>query len=523
MKLSACVIVKNEAANLPQWLSCMSRVADEMIVVDTGSVDDTVKLAGEAGARVYHFEWCNDFAAAKNYAIEQATGDWILFLDADEYFTEATLQRLRNDIEGYNKDKLAGLVWCRLINIDKDRDDKIIDTMLQARVFRRLDSIRYRGAVHEQLGNSQGNLRMLVNNDWQIYHTGYSASNFRQKAERNLILLNERAKAAKTKQEKDNLSIYFMDAYNSLGEYEKAIQYARQGLSAKIRVIGMEGHFFDVIFSAMQHLGKSRREQLALLDEAIEYHPEEACFIMEKGYVLWKEKDYLSAREYLKKGLAMRQDFEAKLAQGKLLTDSSLRLLPYVYHALGDIAYKRGDKAKAAELFFQGLKVHKYTGDLLAGLYNCLCDGDTIEIIQIFNSLYNRKKDAGFVLSVLSGRASKALLLYYASAIDAEESLLEKYFLSERYDAAAVLAADRINNISRVLIARQIEDSILGEEHEGSSVNYRQNVLPVILGSRFLSMLDLKPHLNTLEGRSVQRTLSRKHISPKDGQYVIMK
>ncbi|MEE1308446.1 MAG: glycosyltransferase family 2 protein, partial [Anaerovibrio sp.] len=92
MKLSACVIVKNEAANLPQWLSCMSRVADEMIVVDTGSTDDTVELAEAAGAKVYYFAWCNDFAAAKNYAIEQAAGDWILFLDADEYFTEATLQ-----------------------------------------------------------------------------------------------------------------------------------------------------------------------------------------------------------------------------------------------------------------------------------------------------------------------------------------------------------------------------------------------------------------------------------------------
>ena len=78
--------------------------------------------------------------------------------------------------------------------------------MMQARVFRRLDSIRYRGAVHEQLGNSRGNLRMLVNNDWQIYHTGYSASNFRQKAERNLVLLKEKAKSAKTQQEKEQLA-----------------------------------------------------------------------------------------------------------------------------------------------------------------------------------------------------------------------------------------------------------------------------------------------------------------------------
>ena len=78
--------------------------------------------------------------------------------------------------------------------------------MMQARVFRRLDSIRYRGAIHEQLNNSRGNLRALVNNDWQIYHTGYSASSSRQKAERNLALLKERAKAVKNQEEMAQLT-----------------------------------------------------------------------------------------------------------------------------------------------------------------------------------------------------------------------------------------------------------------------------------------------------------------------------
>ena len=82
--VSACVIAKNEERNLPRWLDSMREVADELIVVDTGSTDATVALAEQAGARVFHFTWIDDFAAAKNYALDQARGRWILFLDADE-------------------------------------------------------------------------------------------------------------------------------------------------------------------------------------------------------------------------------------------------------------------------------------------------------------------------------------------------------------------------------------------------------------------------------------------------------
>ena len=73
MKISACVITKNEEKNIGKWLQEMSAIADEMIVVDTGSTDNTVNMAKRAGAKVYHFKWINDFAAAKNQAIEQAS------------------------------------------------------------------------------------------------------------------------------------------------------------------------------------------------------------------------------------------------------------------------------------------------------------------------------------------------------------------------------------------------------------------------------------------------------------------
>ena len=94
IRLSQCMIVKNEEKNIERALGWAKSVAFEQIVVDTGSTDRTVEIAEKMGAKVYHFAWINDFSAAKNYAIEQATGNWIAFLDADEFFTPVDAKKL---------------------------------------------------------------------------------------------------------------------------------------------------------------------------------------------------------------------------------------------------------------------------------------------------------------------------------------------------------------------------------------------------------------------------------------------
>jgi len=83
VRLSVCVITHNEAANIARTLASVKGIADEMIVVDSGSTDDTVALARSCGARVFIEEW-KGFAPQKNSALAKATGDWTLSLDADE-------------------------------------------------------------------------------------------------------------------------------------------------------------------------------------------------------------------------------------------------------------------------------------------------------------------------------------------------------------------------------------------------------------------------------------------------------
>lgn len=454
MKISACVIVKNEEKNLPKWLECMSGIADEMVVVDTGSTDNTVKLAEGAGARLFHYEWHNDFAAAKNFAIEQAKGDWIFFLDADEYFSDATRRIIRREMEAYHKKPGIGVVVCKLINIDSDNYDKVITTILQSRIFRNVPGIRYKGDVHEQITNSGNKLQMVCNTGLVILHTGYSASIVREKSRRNLPMLLEREKNAVTEFEKGQTASFLADAYNCLGEYEKAIKYARIAIEHNVQHLGMKGRSYELIFSAMQCLGTSQEEQVRLLEEAAEKYPEEPVFVMEKGHVLWLMGQYEEAKAFLEKGFSMYQKLEKKLTSGQFTTDSTTSFLPHFYRDMGDIARRQGDIAKGAELCFTGLQLYRYHPGLLQGLCECLADNDTIELIQLFNSIFDRDKDSGYIVKALSGRADKKLLTYYLQyARDVKKA--EAFLAVERYDAAAVAAAADIKLTSERLLGKR--------------------------------------------------------------------
>ena len=140
-RLSVCMIVKNEERFLGQCLTSVKDIADELIVIDTGSTDRTVEIAREHEAQVGHFEWCNDFAAARNASIAPATGDWILFLDADEELShkeKAELPHLLSQIE-------VSLYRLPLINSHQGERSK----SYVPRLFRNLPGIIFVGCVHE--------------------------------------------------------------------------------------------------------------------------------------------------------------------------------------------------------------------------------------------------------------------------------------------------------------------------------------------------------------------------------------
>lgn len=144
--VSACLIVKNEEHFLGGCLESLRGVVDEIVVVDTGSTDRTVEIAEAAGAKVVHEKWYNDFAAARNRSLAEATGDWILVIDADERLQAGQAEKLRQLIANPNADAYQILI----VNFPDNEESRAISHRIG--LFRNRPEYRYRGAVHEQIG-----------------------------------------------------------------------------------------------------------------------------------------------------------------------------------------------------------------------------------------------------------------------------------------------------------------------------------------------------------------------------------
>ncbi|MBS3100698.1 glycosyltransferase family 2 protein [Candidatus Woesearchaeota archaeon] len=108
--ISLCMITKNEGRYLEQCLNSVGEIADEIIIVDTGSTDKTKEIAKKFKAKIIDFKWIDDFSAARNESLKHATKDWILVMDADEVIEEKDLKKIKDAIENAG----SGLVGLQL-------------------------------------------------------------------------------------------------------------------------------------------------------------------------------------------------------------------------------------------------------------------------------------------------------------------------------------------------------------------------------------------------------------------------
>ena len=214
IKLSLAMIAKNEARCLARCLQSVRCLTDEIIVADTGSTDDTVKIAKTHGAKVAHFTWINDFAAARNFALAQASGDWILVLDADEWASAALVQGIKSFIQG--PPQIGRL---KIVSDFRHNGQTQKSSTFVSRLFPR--GATFAGRIHEQIVSTLPR----VNVTGELWHDGYLET---KKSERNVTML--RAEIAR---EPNSAYLHFQLAleFTALGQMQNAfteLKLARQ-------------------------------------------------------------------------------------------------------------------------------------------------------------------------------------------------------------------------------------------------------------------------------------------------------
>lgn len=258
------MIVRDEAAFLEECLSSISGMVDEIVIVDTGSTDGSKRIARAFHARLFDFAWCDDFSVARNEALAHATGEWILYIDADERLRPAA----RSSIAPLLADDSA------VAHTVLFRPQSRYTRYREYRVFRNDPRIRFQGAIHETMLPSLHAVaahdgRRIGHSALAIDHVGYDGDQ-EHKHRRNLPLL--RARLAR---DPDHVFSWHHlgRTLAALGDGEGATHAWRQGLEAVRRGVASSPADSLVYSSLLRQELDGGRLDSELLDEALARFP----------------------------------------------------------------------------------------------------------------------------------------------------------------------------------------------------------------------------------------------------------
>jgi glycosyltransferase involved in cell wall biosynthesis len=247
MKLSLCMIVKDEERTLPKCLSSVKNVVDEMVVVDTGSRDRTPYIAQKFGARVYHFQWCNDFSAARNAALKYVTGEWILVLDADETLTQKIVPQLKQAINTLDEYLLINLVRQEVGAAQSPYS-------MVSRLFRNHPQICFSRPYHALVDDSISEI-LRQEPHWQVgYLSGTAILHYGY--QKDIITQNNKyAKAQKAMEE--FLAAHPGDPYvcSKLGALYVEIGKITEGVDLLTKGVAAAQQNYEILYELYYHLG----------------------------------------------------------------------------------------------------------------------------------------------------------------------------------------------------------------------------------------------------------------------------
>lgn len=227
-KLTISLLASNRKDTLPKTLASLKPILDnvssELIVVDTGCDEDLLEVVRQYTDKIEKFEWCKDFAKARNVGIEKAQGDWFMFIDDDEWFEDTT-----EFIEFFNSDEMKKYNYGKYVvrNYENMEGTAWTDS-IAGRMFRLFDDTKFIDAIHERPMNIAGPTKSFAA---YAHHYGYvykTEEDRRAHIKRNTELLLEQLK-----REPGCARHYchLAQEYNTIKEYEKSLDCALEGIA----------------------------------------------------------------------------------------------------------------------------------------------------------------------------------------------------------------------------------------------------------------------------------------------------
>ena len=350
--LSVCLIVKNEEKHLPICLKSIQAVADEIVVIDTGSEDRSVEISESFGAKIFRYKWNNDFAAAKNFAKKQATGDWILQIDADEELFPEDQNKVREFIQQSRCDG-AFVAFQNSTSSMFGENQPVVHYLI--RIFRNHEDIYYVGPIHETLKMSGE----AVPTDIKILHHGYNFAeeDLKRKRKRNAEILYESLQA-----DPDNITTLFYLSMMHIGnqEFDLSEGFARRVLE-KLNADDLKNqHFYLMTLKnlALINIEKQTYETArAYCQQAIKINNNYLEPVYFLGLSYFREGDYQKSKQYFESFLNKYKETN-QTPVFNLFAHSADAYLFQNYHWLGKIYRKEKNYPKAQKMMLSAVKVN---------------------------------------------------------------------------------------------------------------------------------------------------------------------
>ena len=355
MTISLCMIVRNEEAMLPRCLESIRHIVDEMVIVDTGSTDRTMEIAENYGARTFFYPWDGSFSNARNFAMEQATMDWILVMNADDEFEREDTDKLRDMVSG--KHAATAYYGMTLSYLGETPDSANVLSNLNIYLVKNHMGYRFMGDIHEQITCCNPDaVATTAISDIRIYHYGYLSDPklSQAKRERNIAMIKKELE----KSPGDRFMLY------SLGNEYCAQQKVADALACYLKSYeeftpsrGYSAKLIMRIIGCYEALGKTQ-EELKFIDEGLRRYPEFTDLEFIRGTVWLQKERYFKATDSYKKCLAMG---EPPLHLRNIAGVGTYRAA----HMLCQIHYNLGDPAGAMRYGRMTLKFQPDNRDVL--------------------------------------------------------------------------------------------------------------------------------------------------------------